>query len=261
MIALAAALLALAPEPAPAAQLGVAGPHNADTLGIVWADGRDAWTLLDRKLVNRSLFEQLAAQGYRLAHGRAEIAAAADTALGTEVQTPSNELTRYHGFGVVDLYAAVRLLDAIDVNLTMLAMNASASDGYRASSQVLPDVALHVHHDLGTIGARPLRLDFVAIDLDEVTVGRGLLVEQVPLEGHAGSLRWGELELREIFGGRLFWPDDDLQTVSLRALGGDLELLVALWDMQTRRPIVFGAVDPRTGELAEAPAGGGTKAF
>lgn len=43
---------------------------NAGTVGRVYNDGRDAWTLLPQKLVNRQLFEQIRSDGQSFRMGR-----------------------------------------------------------------------------------------------------------------------------------------------------------------------------------------------
>jgi len=207
------------------------GPVNGGIVGTVYADGRDAWSLQDQKLINRQLFEQLAhpSQEFRLGRDLAPVAVAADAGVGAQVALPGSVQSRFHGFFLLESYWALRLFDGVEVNLNFNVFNPSASDGYRLSSQVNAGVALHLHKDVFDISGEPVTLDFVAIDLDLVTLGQGLLLERIPLEGHAASLRWGEIELRELFAGRTMWFDDDLQTVSLRLWDGAIEAMFTAW--------------------------------
>ncbi len=226
------------------------GPVNADTVGLVWADGRDAWTLHDQKLINRQLFLQLAdpSQEFRLGRDLGPIAVAADVGVGAQVALPGSVQSRFHGFFLFESYWALRLFEGVEVNLSLNVFNPSASDGYRFSSQVNAGVALHLHREVFDLGGEPVTLDFAAIDLDLVTLGQGLLIERTPLEGHAASLHWGPVELRELFAGRTLWFDDDLQTVSLRLWRGMVEAMFAAWLTEDLPPGI-----PATLDVGEEP--------
>lgn len=197
----------------------------------VYAEGRDPWTLLDRTLMNRQLFEQLRAdvQNYRLGRDLDMFALAGDASVGGEIARRREELSRFHGFFVLDAFAALRPFEGIDVNFNLTLLNPSASDSYRRSSEVLPGFAVHIQRDVATFGGHPVGLSFVALDLDVVTLGQGLLLEQTPLEGHMGSIRWNGFELRETFGGRVFWDDDDLLSISLSALNNHVTVQFVSW--------------------------------
>jgi hypothetical protein len=209
----------------------------------VFSDGRDGWSLFDEHLVNRQLFEQLAVDGqqFRLGGDLGLFAVASDAAVGGQVALGDNELSRFHGYFIFDGYVAFRPLEGIDANLNLTLFNPSASDGYRVSYEAIAGLGLHLYHDLFKLGEKPLRGDVVALDLGVVTLGRGLLLEQVPLEGHMVGLSWSGLYLREMFAGRVLWGDDDLQSVALGALDGHVEILFVRW--LTRKVTEFPYVD------------------
>ena len=58
--------------------------------------------------------------------------------------------------------------------------------------------------------------------------------------------------INEVFGGRTFWFDDDLQTVSLRLFDGMLEVLFAAW-LTADLPPGFSPVLDVDGEETELP--------
>src|SRR5690349_18932018 len=76
----------------------------------VLADGRDAWTLLERHLVNRQLFEQIRAdaQTFRLGRNLDPLAAAADVRIGTQQPLDGGAQSRFHGLYVLNTFGAVR---------------------------------------------------------------------------------------------------------------------------------------------------------
>jgi hypothetical protein len=197
----------------------------------VFADGRDRLTLLDPHLVNRNLFEQLdvPAQDFRLGRGLHMLALAADVAVGTQASAFGEEKTRFHGYYLADTFGAVRLLDGLDVNLNLVFTNPSASDGYRVSSQFDAGLSVHAYFDaIELLGSR-LRADVVAFDLDRVTVGSGLLLEQQRMEGYLVGLTYRDLRLTKTFGGRSLWHDDDIDVYALALWGGVIEALCSLW--------------------------------
>jgi hypothetical protein len=205
----------------------------------VWANGQDDWTLMSRKLVNRDLWRQVEAEPYRVG-GLGALTLAADVGVGAQATSRLENLTRYHGFFVLDGYAELRLAKSIAVNFNLEALNPSASDGYRYSSQLIPGLALVIHHDLLELAGSPLTVHFVAPDLDLVTVGRGLLLEETPLEGFAVGVEWQKLELRTFFGGRAFWGDDDFLATTLSWAGGALGLSWVRWLTETvRSPVEY----------------------
>ncbi len=197
----------------------------------VYDDGRDAWTLLPRKLINRNLFEQLEAPGQetRLGRGYVWFAVAADSTVSGQIPVSDAARTRFHGYFVLDTFTALRPFEGLDLNLNVTLLNPSASDGYRVSSEVLPGVAIHLQRQLAVWRGEALRLDLLVHDLDLTTVGIGLLLEEIPLEGYGGSLTWAGFRFQTIFAGRVFWYNDDLWVQSLSALDGALELYWAAW--------------------------------
>ncbi len=231
-----AALIALA--------LLVSLPARADTAAKlraqehIWAAGQSRWTLLPRKLINRNLKEQLAEDPHRLGADLPYVTLAADASAGAELARRREDLTRYHGFFIVDTFAEVTTSVGFTLNLNLTALNPSASDGYRYSSQVLPGAALHLHYELDWFGGAPLELELVAPDLDITTIGQGLLVEEVPLEGFGVGIARGGIEWRTLFGGRIFWPDDDIIHSSLTILDGELGVGWTRWLLEGERPLL-----------------------
>jgi hypothetical protein len=221
------------------------GPVNAGAIDSVYADGRDRWTLLDQKLLNRQLFLQVGddSQAFRLGRDLDPFVIAADGGVGAQVALPESQQTRFHGFFLLESYVGLRLFDGVEVNVNLNLLNPSASDGYRFSSQVNAGLALHIHQEVAELAGEPVVLDFLALDLDLVTLSQGLLIERMPLEGHAASVRWGPVELRELFAGRTFWYDDDLQTVSLRIWDGLVEAMFVAWLTEDVEPGVSPDVD------------------
>ena len=193
----------------------------------VYADGRDDRTLLPQKLINRDLPAQLAEP--RLGLGLGPFTAAADVQIGTQLPLDGHAPTPFHGFFVADAYLAFRLFDGLDVNLNVLMLNTTASGGFRVMSDVLPGLDAHLSLELGAIDGDPVRFDFVTPDLDVVTLGEGLLVETIPLEGFLGGLTFRGWELQVLFGGRVFWQSDDLLYFSLTALDGQVGASFTRW--------------------------------
>ncbi len=197
----------------------------------VFADGRDDYSLLDPHPVNRQLFEQQAEkeQSFRLARDEQKVTFMGDFSIGTQQLLRATDTSRYHGFFLADTYTAARLVDGLDVNLNLLLLNPSASDGYRVSSQVYPGLALHAYDERIHLGGDPVRLDLLGTDLGWVTIGNGLLLEQTPVEGVMGGASWRDFAWRALYAGRVFWGNDDLIATSLSALGGRVELTFANW--------------------------------
>jgi hypothetical protein len=218
------------------------GSARADPPLIFW-DGRDAYTLLDRHLIDRQILEQREAQPDRLVPASDRLAAMADVGIGTQQAWTGGTQTRFHGYFLADTYLAASLVEGLEANLNMLVLNPSASDGYRVSSMVVPGFALHARYPLPVVAGSPLRLDVLGTDLGWVTVGRGLLLEQTPLEGLMAGLSWRDLELRYFFAGRGLWDGDDLEVYALSAFGGRAELTLAHWQ-QGADGGVFGPAAP-----------------
>jgi hypothetical protein len=228
-------------------------------------DPRDAFSLHDRKLLNRNLFSQLARpeQASRLAAGNDFALATADLGIGTQVEFPSPYLAPFHGYFVLDAFAAVRVMEGVEVNLNLITLNRSASAGYRRGTDVFPGLAAHLEGEIGRPGGRALRGEFLTTDLGEVTLGKGLLIERVPLEGHAARLRWGDvIEINEVFGGEALWLNDDVQTLGLRLFDGALEVNAVTWllnDVVRADYLTFAAEMPGLGPHFRLAAEGGLR--
>lgn len=192
-----AMLLTLAITTAHAAE--PATEHETDFIVRAW----DPWSLLDHRPANRRLWSQHAA--HRNVPPTARSVMLADALTGTQVPRKGAYLGAWHGHAIIDGYAAARIGDNIDLNLNLIAYNMSASYGYRNITGVLPGVATHLH---GTIDG--MQADLLAIDLSTVTLGQGLMFEQLPLEGGMGRLKWDDTWVRLVVGGQLHYQSDDL---------------------------------------------------
>ncbi|MBN1962016.1 MAG: hypothetical protein JW841_13805 [Deltaproteobacteria bacterium] len=208
-----------------------------------WANGQDTWTLMPRKLINRNLHSQLEFEPYRFDSQLPYFALAADASIGAETTRKRTDLSRYHGFFVIDTYAEIEAMNTIAVNLNLAMFNPSASDGYRFSSQVLPGAALHLHRDLFDIAGKPLHIEFIAPDLDLVTIGTGLLIEEVPLEGFAIGLQRGDIEWRTTFAGRVFWADDDFINSTINIFNGAFGIGFSRWLTETESAALVYPLD------------------
>lgn len=194
---------------------------------VIFADATDQRTLLPKKLVNRSLSTQL--DEFRLGQDLGLLTMAADVQIGTQAPLDGMSPTPFHGFFVSDVYIEAQVIEGLDINLNLLMLNTTASGGYRVLADLLPGLAAHLHLDVATLLGDPVSFNFVTPDLDLVTLGEGLLVETIPLEGFMGALAWRGLEFRSVFGGRVFWQTDDLLHFSLRALDGAIGLGLTQW--------------------------------
>jgi hypothetical protein len=205
----------------------IAAPAHASE---VVADTRDKTTLFRPRLLTRQLFEQLAEpnQEHRIGRNLGPVAAAVDAQVAS-TQVLSGDFSRFHAFFIFDTFAALRSPYGFDFDLNLTLFNPSASDGVRVSSGVLPGGALHFYHELEVVPGKHARIDVLGTDLDRVTLGNGLLLEEWPLEGQFANLAYDGFYLRQYFGGRVFWPDDDLFTLSAGALDGKVEALFGGW--------------------------------
>lgn len=220
----------------------------------VWAQGQETWTLLPRKLTNRDLRAQLEAETYRPGGELPLLALAADASAGAQLARERTDLTRFHGFFVLDAYAELELLQGLALNFNLVALNPSASDGYRFSSQLLPGFAVHLSRDLFELAGEPLHLEFVAPDLDIVTLGRGLLLEATPLEGYAVGVDWNGWQVTSFLGGRVFWGDDDFVAVSASALSGLVGVTYSRWITEALpSPLAYPGAAPSLGGPEPAP--------
>ncbi|MBN2527789.1 MAG: hypothetical protein JXR76_15475 [Deltaproteobacteria bacterium] len=202
--------------------------------GDIYADGRDHWSLMDKSPINRQLHEQLqdSSQRTRLwQRPDSRFAFMVDASTGGQQSLPETnyDQTRYHGFFIFDSYGAVRLFDALDVNLNLNFLNPSFCDGYRKSFQLVAGMSIHYHHELFAMAGDLLVFNALLMDLDTVTFGEGLLIEQVPLEGFSFSLKWKEMSLSAHIAARVFWHYDDLLMMPLSLFNGRIKLLGAIW--------------------------------
>lgn len=210
----------------------------AATAGPVVADTRDTYTLFKQRLLNRELFEQLDEPGqeYRIGKDWDTVAYAVDADVAS-VQTLSGDgFTRFHGYFVFDNFASLRAASGFDINLNLTLFNPSSSDGVRVSSYAVPSGALHFHHEY-TLGGVPMRVDALGIDLGMTTLGRGLILENWPIEGAFGNLAIGDFYIRHYFAGRVFWPNDDVFTLQAGAFDGKIEAMALGWKFRDGPPI------------------------
>lgn len=198
-------------------------PYAGDT---VYEDGRDLRSLTLKKLVNRDLDAQLDA--WRL--GDFDFFRAAFNGLvSTQAPLDGGGMTPYHGFFVADLFLEVEPIEGVTANLNLTMFNRTASGGFRILTDVRPGFAFTVHTPLFELDEAPLFVDFVGPDLDLVTIGQGLMMENIPLEGFITGFRYRDWALRGIFGGRAFWPEDDYLHIALDALDGALGVGFTQW--------------------------------
>jgi hypothetical protein len=213
--------------------LAAAAPAPTAVASPVFADSRDEATLLPQYLVNRDLIAQLSAaeQSFRLAFNAwKSVALAGDLAIGAQQNYLSDTpQTRFHGFDLARIYASAMAFRGLEASLNVLFFNPSASDPYRSSSQISAGLALHAYGSPFRLAGHPLRLDLVGTDLDWVTLGRGLFVERLPLQGVMAGASWRSLSFRYMFAGRALWDDDDLVTMALSALDGRAQIMHVQW--------------------------------
>jgi hypothetical protein len=97
-----------------------------------------------------------------------------------------------------------------------------------------------------------VRVDVVGIDLDRVTLGAGLLIEQIPLEGARAGVGWRDWRLDALVGGRVFWDDDNLLATTFSAFDGLAQVLLVAWDKHGERQTSPIQIQQR-GNLANEP--------
>lgn len=241
------------------AGLAFASPARAET-PIYW-DGRDAYTLLRRHPVNRQVLEQQALRPERALSISDRVAVLADLSIGTQQSLTGGPQTRFHGYFVADTYVGARLVPGLEANVNLLLLGASASDGYRRSAAVLPGIALHARYPIFRIGGHDVRVDAYGTDLGWVTVGRGLLLEQTPLEGVAGGVSWRDVQLRGLYGGRALWGGDDFVAYVLSLFERRAELTLVQWKQRRDDPFSSDSEKLPTASYAtasfEQPLGNG----
>ena len=190
----------------------------------------DPWSLQDHRLANRFLFEQLSAreQQHRLFANAETLIAAADAQTGTSLgwRDPPNP---WHGHVVADLFAAARLWTGIDLNVNLLGFNVTSSAGVRQAVRILPGVAAHLYGESGGV-----KLDFIATDLGAVSLGRGLMFEQIDMEGALVKAEYNGVWLRGLIGGQVHVASDDLFVISAGAGGVSLDWIA--WNQPTGMP-------------------------
>jgi hypothetical protein len=187
---------------------------------------RDPWNLLDHRLTNRRLIEQLETQDFRLLADDDRFALAVDAQTGTQVPREGVSLGIWHAHALIDLFATARITEALDLNLNFVFFNITASEGYRSTTGVWPGMAIHLH---GPLGGGEIEGELIALDLGNVTLGRGWLLEQTDLEGGLGALRWGDVWLRLLVGAQVMVSRDDLFVLSLGT--GTWSLNWAVWSL------------------------------
>lgn len=230
---------------------------SALAAAVPYADGRDPWSLLYAGLVNRQLALQLESPrtlGLYPERPPLELpgplAFALDGSVGHQSPIGPGEQTRFHAFFVLDAYLELQVLDGLRLNYNVTAFNPSASDGYRASADLIHGLAVHLYGPLGTLDGDPVRGDLVVMDLDMVTLGRGLLIEALPSEGFLAGLRWREAEARFSFLGRTLFRDDNILAAELSGWERRLGLGLVAWfsdDIFSARP------DPEATPQPEGP--------
>lgn len=167
----------------------------------------DPWSLQDRRLANRKLADQLEqpTQRHRIFAGQQRFVAAADAQTGTTYPEPNP----WHGHVVADLFFAWQALDGIDLNVNLPVYNVTASSGSQQGTGVLPGVAVHLYRRWD-----PVAVDFIANHLGPTTLGAGLMVEQISLEGVLIQAQFDALWVRGLIGGQLHLAQDDLLVIS-----------------------------------------------
>jgi hypothetical protein len=199
----------------------------------------DRWSLLDHRPANRQLWRQQ--QPFRVFQADERLAFMSDVLVGTQMPRPGSNLGTWHGHAIADTYFGVRVHENLDVNANLIGLHMSASYGYRSTARILPGFAVHLH---GTAG--DLQADLLALDLSTVTLGQGLLFEQLPLEGAMGRLRWDDWWFRLLIGGQLHSADDDL--FALTSAWKDLQLTWYGWSQEG-----FGRMPQWLGLSGEVP--------
>jgi hypothetical protein len=216
---------------------------------VVFHDARDPYSLLDRHPVNRQLFEQLDSQEERtrLTRDWKHVALLSDVSAANQFNLNISDVKpHFHGYAIADTYAAFRPVRGVDVNLNVFLATQSASYGYRVSSLFDAGIALHLFNDELRVMGHPIRFDVVTVDLGDVTIGQGLLLERIPIEGFLGAARYRGIELSYLQAGRAFWSDDDVYVYSVGALDGRLKAAAVEW-RTTNIPRGFGSL-PVQGE-------------
>jgi hypothetical protein len=164
----------------------------------------------------RAIIEQAAAPGqsHRLLRGDT-FTALADGVVSTSIPRPDANVAPWHGYYTLDTHATARLADGLDANLELVAYQLTASGGYHNLSGISPGFAAHWYGPLFTLGGRTVHGDLTGLELGELTVGHGLLVERTYAEGAMGRLVWGDWQLEHFIAGQTAFVLDDLFSTRL----------------------------------------------
>lgn len=178
----------------------------------------DPWSMQDRRLAHSRIIDQLKApsQQHRLLAGGDRFVVAADNTVATAVTREGDAVSQWHGYFATDLNAAVRVIDGLDVNFNTVFWQLSASNGYRSTTGVRPGLSVHWSGEVFELGGAPVRADLQALDLGEVTIGRGLMFEREWFEGYLARATWRDLSLEVFTAGQTYILNDDLFAITLR---------------------------------------------
>ncbi len=213
--------------------------RSTDERSQVVFDTRDAYTLLRPHPLNRHLFRQRDAAGsaYSISPKSEHVALLMDASAGSQQVIDAADQGRFHGFYIADTYLGLSPVPGLELNLNLSLFNPSASDGFRFSSSFAGGGALHFYFDYPITGAKWFRADVLATDLGPVTLGSGLLLESTPLEGLLVQFSLDEYYFRHVFGGRVFYDNDDLWVFQLGAYDGLIELQGTGWVFDDGQPL------------------------
>lgn len=204
---------------------------SAASAGSLYRDPNDGYSLLQPHLFNRQLNLQLDSQTqpglFNLQ--KPPFAFASEVAIGTQQTLDGSAQSRFHGYYVADTFGWVELTHGLEGNLNLSLYNPSASDGFRVSSQISAGLAIHASTSALKVDGDPLHLTLVGPDLDRITLGHGLLLEQLPCEGLLAGAEWRHWTVDTVYIGRALWPDDDLISVGLGGWQKAIELRFTAW--------------------------------
>ncbi|MFN3198183.1 MAG: hypothetical protein ACE366_07165 [Bradymonadia bacterium] len=217
-----------------------ASAHGQRTPQGVYLDSRDPWILAPQRLVNRQLdlqLDQTQQSGRTLSRRLPEdFNLAADAHSALRFALPGEEPGTYHGLYVFDVYSRVAPFKGLEVGFNPTFYNPSASAGYRRESLVRSGLSIFIEHPLTHIDGDPLIGRALIHDLGPVTLGRGLFLEDWPVEGNAGGLYWRGWSLDQMMLGRTIWDNDDVLVLSGGAFDRTITLNMMHWLFSTRRP-------------------------
>lgn len=270
LAALAAPEIDPPPRPATAARPPLA---PVDPQPPLYPSG-DPWSLQDHRLAHTRLIDQLRQpdQAHRYFAGERGLVLTADGLVSTSVPRFGSDVASWHGYFAVDANLSARPVKGLDFNLNAVGTQRSASNGYRATSEVRPGFTGHWYGDLFALAGAPVRGDLVALDLGEITVGKGLLFEREWLQGALGRLTWLDLSFEFFIGGQTYSIADDLFATTLRWGRNGPALSWLMWPQfqfeQVPHYLSFSSDLPGLGDhfrlgleaVLRLPSGGGGKA-